>query len=190
MILVDLKSLPRSVKKVELCGTCRNQLNSLVGRCSFNVGMYLDCLGCQVLRMKKKLQILVFEDDPALVTLLGHALQSTGHDVHFFSEPMDCPIYHDHKAQCPQDRPCADIIISDHMMPNMTGIDFLKLQKMSGCKIPDENKALITGTAMNPELKVSIEELGCHYIKKPFRIVELIKWIDECAQRVLAKPQL
>ena len=132
----------------------------------------------------KKLRIIIFEDDQSLANLIKLVLLQKGHDVQVFSDPTLCPVYRDHDTECPKSAPCADVIISDHMMPNMTGLDFLKLQRMRGCKAPDENKALITGSAMHADLKNAIDELGCHYIKKPFKIVEIIKWVDECAERV------
>ena len=132
----------------------------------------------------KKLKIVIFEDDPALAALLKQELLHKGHDVSTFSEPTACPVYRDHETQCPRDSPCADVIISDHMMPNMTGIDFLKFQRMRGCKALDENKALITGSVLDADLKAAIGELGCHYIKKPFKVAEILSWVDECAARV------
>ena len=127
---------------------------------------------------------MIFEDDPALAALLKQALLHKGHDVQVFSDPTACSAYRDNKFQCPQDSPCADVIISDYMMPNMTGIDFLEFQRKHNCKALDENKVLITGSVMNPELKAAIAELDCHYIKKPFRVTEILRWVDECVERV------
>jgi CheY-like chemotaxis protein len=134
----------------------------------------------------RKLRILIFEDDPALAALLKQVLLQKGHDVHVFSDPTSCPVYRDHESECPQNTACADVIISDHMMPNMTGVDFFRFQRMRGCKAPDENKVLITGTAIHADLKKAIDELGCHFIKKPFKVAEILKWVDECAERVNA----
>lgn len=134
----------------------------------------------------KKLKIIVFEDDPALANLIKQVLIPHGHDVHVFSDPTVCPIYRDHKVECPKKSQCADVIITDHMMPNMSGLDFLKFQRMRGCKALDANKALITGSKMHADLKHGIDELGCHYIKKPFKIAEIVKWVGECSERIEA----
>ena len=106
----------------------------------------------------RKLRILIIEDEPALAALLKQVLLQKGHDVHVFSDPTSCPVYRGHESECPQNTACADVIISDHMMPNMTGIDFFRFQRMRGCKAPDENKVLITGTAIHADLKKAIEE--------------------------------
>lgn len=134
--------------------------------------------------MSKKLRIIIFEDDPALVELLKQLLVHKGHDVNVFPDPTTCPVYRNHETDCPRNSPCADVIISDHMMPNMTGMDFLKLQRLRGCKASDKNKVLITGKVIDDDLKKAIDELGCHYIKKPFRVAEILKWVDECAERL------
>jgi CheY-like chemotaxis protein len=145
---------------------------------------FVFCGWGEIVAMAKKLRIFIFEDDPALGTLLKQVLVHKGHDVHVFTDPTTCPVYHNHETECPKNSPCADVIISDHMMPNMTGIDFLKLQRMRGCKALDKNKALITGSAIHADLKISIAELECHYIQKPFRVADILMWVDECAERV------
>ena len=137
----------------------------------------------------EKLRIIVFEDDPALATMLEHAFLHTRHDVHIFADPTDHLVCHDHEAPCPPDKPCAEVILSDHMMPNITGIDLLLHQKKRNCKIADTNKAIMTGAVIGTELKVTIEKLGCQMFKKPFKVAEILKWVDECAERVFEKRQ-
>jgi len=127
---------------------------------------------------------MVLDDDTILVTLLERVLTLSGHDVQVFSDPTICPIYLDHGVQCSQNNSCADVIIADQLMPNITGIDFFKLQRKRGCKALDKNKVLITGFAMTPDLEIAVKELGCHYIRKPFRIGEILQWVDECAERI------
>jgi len=133
----------------------------------------------------KKLRIIVIDDDTAINLLLKTALTKLGHHVLTFHDPTACPCPVLKKAICfcPQELPCADVIISDIVMPNMSGIDFFKRQKAGGCKAPDGNKALISATA-NKEPFDAIEELGCNFFKKPFKLVEIVKWIEECAERI------
>ena len=132
----------------------------------------------------KKLKIIVLEDDPSLAALLKKVLLLRGHDVHVLSGSSFCPVVCGHKTECPKSTPCADVIISDHRMPTITGVEYFNLQKRVGCKIPDENKALITGSVMFTDLTKTVNELGCHFIKKPFKIEQIFKWVDECAERL------
>lgn len=130
------------------------------------------------------MKIIIFEDDESLANLLEQMLTLKGHTVHCFPDPTVCPIFKDHEKKCPKDKPCADVVISDYMMPNMTGISFFKLQRERGCKALDSNKAIVTGSVIDADMKEEIKELGCHYFKKPFRVAEILDWVDECEKRL------
>ena len=132
----------------------------------------------------KQLHIIVYEDDPALGSLLSLALRQKGHEVHTYSDPTFCPTYRDLKSECPHTRPCADVIITDHNMPNITGLEYLSLQQTHGCKLQVENKAIITGAVLNQKAKETIDSLGCKLFKKPFKLAEILQWIEECSSRL------
>ena len=131
----------------------------------------------------RTLRIHIIDDDPAISLLLVKILTSLGHQVTTFSDPTACPLYTSPACECPQNFPCADVIISDIMMPNMNGIDFFTLQRKRGCKALDANKALMSA-AILPQQQDAIETLGCHFIKKPFYISDVKQWLKECAERV------
>lgn len=132
----------------------------------------------------KKRRIVVFEDDPNLAALLKHALLLKGHDVLVFPDPTTCQVYADNEAECKKKTPCADVIISNNMTPNMSGIDFFKLQRKCGCKVLDENKVLVTDPMVTADLKHEIDGLGCHFIKMPFKASEIVEWVGNCANHV------
>lgn len=133
----------------------------------------------------KKLRIIIIEDDPAITLLLKTVLTKHGHHVVTFPDPTAYPCSALKKSICfcPQEFPCADIVISDILMPNMSGIDFFKRQRAGGCKVPDENKAFISATE-NEEHFDAIEKMRCKYFKKPFKSVEIIKWVETCSRRI------
>lgn len=131
----------------------------------------------------KKLRIIVFEDDLDIMALLKDSLSAIGHHVLTFSDPTACSVFNNQDKKCPQQLPCADVVISDIMMPKVTGIDLFKLMRTRGCKALDKNKALMSAD-LKPEQIRDIQELGCHFIKKPFKLAEIIRWLEECAERV------
>lgn len=133
----------------------------------------------------RKLRINVIDDDPAVNLLLKTALSKLGHHVLTFTDPTECPCPAIKQAtcSCPQEFPCADALISDIVMPNMSGIDFLKAQQARGCKIFKENKALFSATTDEEHFE-AIEKLGCKFFKKPFKLVEIVKWLEECAEQL------
>ncbi len=131
----------------------------------------------------KNLHITIYEDDPAIGSMFRLVLSNKGHEVQTYTDPTSCTAYLDNKAGCQRETPCADVIISDLNMPNMTGIEFLSLQKSRGCRVPSMNKAIITGAAMNQDMAETIESLGCKLFKKPFKLAELLQWIERCSTR-------
>ena len=130
-----------------------------------------------------KLRIIIIDDDPAVNLMLKTALTNLGHHVLSFSDPTACPLLKMESCSCPQEFPCADVIISDIDMPNMSGIDLFKLQKQRGCKAVFENKALVSGTIKKEHFD-AIKQLGCKFFHKPFKLVDLTRWVEECAKRI------
>lgn len=131
----------------------------------------------------KQLRIIVFEDDQALSDLLRKVFQEMGHEVFTFSDPTVCPVLRNFKAKCPQKHPCADVVISDIEMPNMSGIELLRILKTRGCKALDENRALMSADT-SVEKRTAVKELGCHFFAKPFRLTDVTTWLERCASRV------
>jgi CheY-like chemotaxis protein len=131
----------------------------------------------------KKLRIIVFEDDETLSSLIKMVLQNEGHEVLTFSDPTICPVLQNDNAKCPQKHPCADVVLSDINMPNMDGLQLLKILKARGCKALDANKALMSA-GLSIEQRQTVKELGCHLFTKPFKFSEIKKWLEECAARV------
>lgn len=140
------------------------------------------------MELSRPLRIFVFDDDPSITRLFDLVLSGKGHDVHIFTDPSYCCIYNQ-QHQCQQGYPCADVIITDIMMPKMNGIDLLRLQRDKGCKLTPKNKALISAK-IDTEQQAAVDELGCHFIRKPFRLDDIIKWVEECSERIAPDQQL
>ncbi|MGK2945485.1 MAG: response regulator [Desulfuromonadales bacterium] len=131
----------------------------------------------------KKLRIILLEDEQAISDLLRKIIQGFGHEVLAFSDPTACLFCKSYGSKCPQEYPCADVILSDNMMPNLRGIDYLKLLRARNCKILDENQALMSA-AVSQKHQEDIQALGCQFFQKPFTINTLQSWLSECAGRV------
>ena len=81
------------------------------------------------------------------------------------------------------EHPCSDVIITDQRMPFMSGIQLLQDQAKNGCRLTPMNKALITAYLDESEQK-ALQELGAFYLAKPFRMMDLSQWLDECEKRL------
>ncbi len=61
------------------------------------------------------------------------------------------------------------------------GFEFVEHQKSKGCKI--QKIAIMSGRWTNENIKHA-KRLGCHMFKKPFKIDEIEKWLDECEKEL------
>lgn len=126
-----------------------------------------------------KLRIIVLDSDESLRNLLSVIAQKKGHEVIAQSEPITCPIYTESESNCPQDHPCGDLLIVDNRMTKMSGLKLIEKQMEGGCKGATRNK-LVLSTSANTEEEIQFaDRIGCKILRKPFRIEEITKWIDE-----------
>ena len=132
---------------------------------------------------KSQLKIMVIDDDPAICKILSTMFASKGHQVHTYPDPNDTPIVKELEGRCPQESRYADAILVDYSMPNMNGLEFLKLLDQRGFGVASSNRAIITAYATN-ELRHELDQLGVKYFKKPFRLREINKWLEDCSTRV------
>lgn len=132
-----------------------------------------------------KLKIIIIDDDPSINLLLKTTLEKQGHEVLTFSDPTVCLASRSQNDNCQRSTPCSDIIISDIVMPHMSGIELFKHQVAKCCKIPATNKALISATTDQEHFN-EINELGYKFFKKPFKLSEILRWIEECSESSLA----
>ncbi len=121
---------------------------------------------------------VIYDDDTVILDVLKQYLSLRGYEVMSFKEPVVCPI-NEEVAQCTSLNSCADIMITDLMMPAMNGIDLLKAQAKRGCKLNMKNKALISGFDTDDFDSEDVYKLGCAFFKKPFDFSELSIWLSE-----------
>jgi CheY-like chemotaxis protein len=126
-------------------------------------------------------RVLIFEDNDILRATLKHILDELGYEVFTYPDPAMCPVYDSVHHNCPLDHPCADIIISDVNMPTKTGLELIKDRQQKGCKI--KYRALMSGDWTDSDLKYA-KELGCLIFHKPFNIKKMLKWLDDCIEKI------
>ena len=128
-----------------------------------------------------RIRAVVIDDEDVIRDLIYDILKNRGYEAHAFSEPLFCSVYLDSECPCPVEHFCTTIVITDIDMPNMTGLEFLEHQKSMGCKF--QNVAVMSGRWTGEELEHA-KSLDCHMFKKPFKIDELEKWLDECEKKL------
>ncbi len=136
-----------------------------------------------------QLRVIIFEDDNNMRQLFSELLEGKGYEVISASDPTLCPVYADPKGACPHKFACGDFLLTDNQMPHMTGLEFVQVQEQKGCKGVVHNKAVISGSWSDEELKTA-EHLGCKLFTKPFLIDEIFQWLDEQAKKIPPDRQL
>ncbi|HEY6839545.1 MAG TPA: hypothetical protein VI389_12450 [Geobacteraceae bacterium] len=127
-----------------------------------------------------KLRVVIFEDDASLLLLLRHLLhRNNNFEVLGYSDPTMCPLYANPTCRCTREEACADILLTDNHMPNMTGLEFIHQQCLRGCKGIMKQKAVMSAD-LRPEDIALAEELGCRIFRKPFQAPELLNWVHAC----------
>ncbi|MBT7068050.1 MAG: response regulator [Verrucomicrobia bacterium] len=130
--------------------------------------------------MKRRPRAILFDDEPDLVRLLELLLKREGYEVFTYTDPSLCPLQQSHGCQCGEMQLCADLMITDIDMPNVSGLDFIEGQIRKGCKI---QKIAIVSGGWSEAKKKRAEDLGCAVFEKPVALSALTDWIKQCGER-------
>lgn len=129
----------------------------------------------------KRKRAIVISSDQSLRFAILSILKRRGYEVYDAAEPYSCPIFLDCECPCPMEYACTNIIITDIILPKMTGLEFIKSQRGKGCKV--QNIGVMSTVWQEADL-VKFEKLGCKIFTKPFKMDELTQWLDECEKRI------
>lgn len=108
-------------------------------------------------------QILIVDDEENVCNALRRSLRKEGYQMHFAQRPTDALAL---LKQFPM-----DLVLSDHLMPDMTGLDFLKLVRD---RHPDCVRMMLTGHA---DMQTAINAINhgeiYRFLTKPWDDIEL-----------------
>ena len=108
--------------------------------------------------------ILVVDDDPAALALIGRSLESAGFTVVRANSAQDALILAQPGAQ--------DLIVSDVNMPGLRGPELIRQLKAAGVSCP---VLLVSGEGSYEALDESLHVPGATFLPKPFTPDELIR---------------
>lgn len=131
----------------------------------------------------RRLKINIFDDDPMNLGLFAAIMATRNYEVYANDRAIVCPVYGTQTGKCGLLKPCADVIITDNRMPGITGIEMLLEQSQRGCRVDVRNKAVVSADLDNKQRKI-VEGLGCAVFGKPFRLNDILAWLDDCESRI------
>lgn len=127
--------------------------------------------------MKRRLSVLVVEDDDALRNLYKELLGSDGHDVRAASDGSEALRMLDGQL---------DLVVTDLNMPNMSGQQFLEALRNTG-RLPA--LPVLVVTAFPEELPASVSGPRVTVLRKPFQIDAFSDFVSAIADGMPAQPR-
>jgi len=124
----------------------------------------------------RKPRVIIYDDE---VSLLESCFSGWGYEVFSYRAPVVCPVNGNSAQEYNCQAPCADLMISDFLMPQMTGTELFWRQAERGCKVAEKAKAIMS-ICFEERLLRLCEDSGYRYFEKPFNYEELTGWLGEC----------
>ena len=126
--------------------------------------------------MGEKPRILLVDDEPSIVKMVGKRLEVEGFDVLIAMDGQDGLTKA--RTQSP------DLIVLDLMLPKLNGYEVCTMLKQDGRyqKIP---VVMFTAKAQDKDEKLGMECGADAYFRKPFKAQELLEKIRELVKRPL-----
>ena len=87
---------------------------------------------------------IIFDDNELFRFVIARILKSKDFKVKSYPSPCLYFCIQSGVDTCPVTTACTDFLLTDQMMPDMTGLEFLRRTKRMQCKIPDSRKAIIS----------------------------------------------
>lgn len=124
----------------------------------------------------RKVRTIVLEDNQVEQGILKYLLIARNHEVITYNNPSICPLQLLPECRCSENERCTDIIISDQNMPYINGLDYIRNQRIKGCKC---KKVALVSSELNEDVKKIAKELSCKVFSKPYDISEIFNWLDD-----------
>ena len=118
--------------------------------------------------MAEKLRILLVDDEPSIVKMVGKRLEVEGFDVLIAMDGQDG------LAKAQAEHP--DLIILDLMLPKLNGYEVCTMLKQDA-RYQKTPIILFTAKAQEKDEKLGLECGADAYVRKPFRAQELLERI-------------
>jgi CheY-like chemotaxis protein len=123
------------------------------------------------------MKVMILDDDPLILSLLGHIFHHRGYEVVTYSNPKACPAYLAETCRYLIEQTCPRVIISDYDMPFVNGLEFFEALRKKGCRCA--HMVMVSGSNPPPDVLNRVAELGIKFFAKPFHRNQIIDWLDQ-----------
>lgn len=123
--------------------------------------------------MNSKTTILVVDDEAGIRDLLSMELESHGHSVQ--------TAFNGEEALERLRAQKFDLVITDMMMPKLSGMDLLSAIKRA---IPDTELIVMTGYGTVDIAVQAMKKGACEFIQKPFNLVDMMRLVRDAIERL------
>ncbi len=117
-------------------------------------------------------RILVVDDEPEVLGVMVAALEQEGYSPRFTSDSRE--------ASRLLETTAFDVIVSDIMMPHLSGLQLLEVAKRQN---PDVQVVLVTGYSTREVSLEALSKKASGYIEKPFTTAQLLTAVREAIWR-------
>ena len=114
--------------------------------------------------------VLVVEDEAALGAAVAEALADAGFNVRLANDGLEA-------LECVKEQPY-DLIVCDLKMPRLDGTAFYRRLEADNAEMA-RRILFVTGDVAGTEAERFLEETGCRWLPKPFRLKDLLKVAGE-----------
>lgn len=128
------------------------------------------------------MKVVVVDDDPSILLMVKHVLQSKGHTVLTYKTPLECPLYRAKPCPCEAATPCPDVIITDYNMPEVDGVTFINDVRKRGCQCL--HSAIISSNGPTDSQLSRLAKYDTRFFIKPLDYRELFAWLDRVAGKI------
>jgi DNA-binding NtrC family response regulator len=133
--------------------------------------------------MSRKQKIILVDDLTWCSEILSEVLRDEGYEVESFSNARAvCDVFCQTVNSCKAEHACANYLLTDNRMPGISGLEMIKIQALQGCKIPSQNRAVVSGSWTEEEISQATR-LKCKTFEKPYDFDAILVWLEEVANR-------
>lgn len=134
----------------------------------------------------RKRRAILYNDDPLLLEFFRDVFTAMDYEVIDVGKAVACPLSRKAAGACAG--PCADVMLMDYRIRGSSSIFLLLAQNTKGCRIPNQNRAVMSGSFDDASLQ-ALSDTGCAFFQKPVLLSILYDWISDCERRSdLAQP--